>query len=110
MLTQEQIAEAAERLYQAEKQREQIRALTMTYDMDMDDAYAVQSGWVERKIADGEKVIGYKIGLTSKSMQLAMNIDTPDYGVLTDAMLFPSGSTLTASDFLEPRTDRRRGR
>lgn len=105
MLTDEQIAAAADRLYDAEKARRQISALTQTYDMDMDDAYAVQKRWVDRKIADGEQVIGYKIGLTSKSMQLAMNIDTPDYGVLTDAMLFANGSSIPAADFLDPRIE-----
>lgn len=105
MLSEEQIAEAAYRLYQAEKERVQIRALTQSFDMDMEDAYAVQRGWVDRKLADGEKIIGYKIGLTSKSMQLAMNIDTPDYGVLTDSMLFDNGSTIAAADFLDPRIE-----
>jgi len=105
MLTEDQIADAADRLYRAEKDRKQIRALTQSFDMDMEDAYAVQSGWVDRKLADGEKVIGYKIGLTSKAMQLAMNIDTPDYGVLTDAMHFENGSEITAADFLDPRIE-----
>ena len=105
MLSKQQIADAADQLYQAEKERQQIRALTLSFDMDMEDAYAVQKGWVDRKLADGEKVIGYKIGLTSRTMQLAMNINTPDYGVLTDAMQFASGSDITAADFLDPRIE-----
>ena len=105
MLTEEQIADAADRLYQAEKKRKQIKALTMSFDMNMEDAYAVQKGWVERKLDDGEKVIGYKIGLTSRTMQLAMNIDTPDYGVLTDAMMFANRSEISAADFLDPRIE-----
>ncbi len=105
MLTEVEVADAANRLYQAEKQRVQIKALSMSFDMNMDDAYAVQKAWVDRKLADGEKVIGYKIGLTSKSMQLAMNIDTPDYGVLTDAMRFEPGANLRAADFLDPRIE-----
>ena len=105
MLTEEQVVDAADRLYQAEKNRVQIKALTQTFDMDMEDAYRVQKGWVDRKVADGEKIIGYKIGLTSRSMQLAMNINTPDYGVLTDAMLFDDGGTIAAGDFLDPRIE-----
>jgi 2-oxo-hept-3-ene-1,7-dioate hydratase len=105
MLSKQQIADAADQLYQAEIQRQQIRALTLSFDMDMEDAYAVQKGWVDRKLADGEKVIGYKIGLTSRTMQLAMNINTPDYGVLTDAMQFASGSDIRAADFLDPRIE-----
>jgi 2-oxo-hept-3-ene-1,7-dioate hydratase len=105
LLTEAQIADAAERLYRAEKDRAQIRALSATLDMDMDDAYAIQRRWVERRLADGEQVIGYKIGLTSRAMQIAMNIDTPDYGVLTDAMRFRPGASIPAGDFLDPRIE-----
>ena len=105
MLTKEQIADAAGQLYQAEKDRVQIKALTQAFEMNMEDAYAVQKDWIDRKLADGEKIIGFKIGLTSRSMQLAMNIDTPDYGVLTDSMLFESGSTIAAGDFMDPRIE-----
>ena len=105
MLTQQQITVAADRLYQAEKEHEQIKALTMSFNMDMDDAYAIQKAWIDRRLKDGEKIIGYKIGLTSRTMQVAMNINTPDYGVLTDAMLFPNKSKLNAADYLDPRIE-----
>ena len=105
MLTQEDIDTAARLLYEAEKARIQIPALTLTYDMDMDDAYAVQKHWVDRKITEGAKVLGYKIGLTSRAMQSAMNIDTPDYGVLLDDMAYPDGASINAGDFTDPRLE-----
>ena len=105
MLTQEDIDTAAKLLYEAEKARIQIPALTLTYDMDMDDAYAVQKHWVDRKISEGAKVLGYKIGLTSRAMQSAMNIDTPDYGVLLDDMAYPDGASINAGDFTDPRLE-----
>ena len=106
MLTQQQITVAADRLYQAEKEHEQIKALTMSFNMDMDDAYAIQKAWIDRRLQDGEKIIGYKIGLTSRTMQVAMNINTPDYGVLTDAMLFPNKSRLwTPQIMYSPRSN-----
>jgi 2-oxo-hept-3-ene-1,7-dioate hydratase len=105
MLTPEEIDTAANLLYDAEKARIQIPALTLTYDMDMDDAYAVQKRWVDRKIAEGATVLGYKIGLTSRAMQSAMNIDTPDYGVLLDDMAYANGASITASDFTDPRLE-----
>ena len=105
MLTQEDIDTAAKLLYEAEKARIQIPALTLTYDMDMDDAYAVQKHWVDRKITEGAKVLGYKIGLTSRAMQSAMNIDTPDYGVLLDDMAYPDGASINAGDFTDPRLE-----
>ncbi|MFT5115641.1 MAG: 2-oxo-hept-3-ene-1,7-dioate hydratase [Parasphingorhabdus sp.] len=106
MLQKQDITTAAENLYRAEKARQQMPALTRQFpEMTMDDAYAIQSHWVGKKIADGESVIGYKIGLTSRAMQMAMNIDEPDYGVLLDSMNVPNGSTLKADDYLDPRVE-----
>lgn len=106
MLTQDQIKSAADRLYQAENDRKQIPALTLDYpNMDMDDAYAIQKCWVDRKIAEGDSVRGYKIGLTSRAMQMASKIDTPDYGVLLESMFFPDAAEIKASDFLDPRIE-----
>ncbi|RAU18924.1 2-oxo-hepta-3-ene-1,7-dioic acid hydratase [Nitrincola tibetensis] len=106
MLTTAQIEIAANRLHQAEVERKQIPALTLEYpDMDMADAYAIQKKWVDHKIEQGRKVIGYKIGLTSRAMQMASNIDEPDYGVLLDDMLFEDGATIRAADFLDPRIE-----
>lgn len=106
MLTTDDIAAAADQLYTAEKNRVQIAPLTLGHpDMDMDDAYAVQKAWVDRKIADGRTVTGYKIGLTSRAMQMAMKIDTPDFGVLLDDMMFADGATIRAADFTDPRIE-----
>lgn len=105
MLTPEQITDAANRLYEAEKARIQIPALTKSQAMDMDDAYAVQKAWVNRKVEDGAEVVGYKIGLTSRAMQMAVNIDQPDYGVLLDDMVFPNNSKIAANDFTDPRIE-----
>ncbi len=100
MLTPEQIQNAADRLYKAEKERQQIPAITLEHsDMTMDDAYKIQKSWVDRKIENGAKVRGYKIGLTSRAMQMAVNIDQPDYGVLLDDMFFADGAEIKASDF-----------
>jgi 2-oxo-hept-3-ene-1,7-dioate hydratase len=106
MLTDEQIKDAADRLYEAERARVQMPALTLSYpDMDMDDAYRVQKCWVDRKVAEGASVYGYKIGLTSRAMQMAVNIDTPDYGILLDDMVFANNGTIAANDFTDPRIE-----
>ena len=105
-LNADQIANAALALDAAERERTQIKPLTLDLDsMDMDDAYAVQAAWMDLKLARGAKVAGYKIGLTSRAMQQAMNIDTPDYGVLLDEMAFANGAQITAADFLDPRIE-----
>ncbi len=106
MLTESQIAAAADELYAAEINCQQIAALTLKYpDMTMEDAYAIQKVWVAKKLADGRSVKGYKIGLTSRAMQMAVNINEPDYGVLLDDMFFPDGEEIEAAKFLDPRIE-----
>jgi 2-oxo-hept-3-ene-1,7-dioate hydratase len=105
-ITPAEIRAAAEQLYEAERNHVQIRALTFANpDLDLDDAYAIQKAWVDRKIAAGQKVTGYKIGLTSRAMQIAMKIDTPDFGVLLDDMAIENGGNIRAADFTDPRIE-----
>ena len=105
-MTPEQIADAAERLFSAEQSAEQTGLLSLQVpQMDMDDAYAVQSALVERKIQSGRRRIGWKIGLTSRAMQMALNIDIPDSGVLLDDMWFDNGATVPAGRFIQPRIE-----
>ncbi|QQP52675.1 HpcG [Caligus rogercresseyi] len=71
----------------------------------MDDAYAVQNAIYKAKLTAGQKVIGWKIGLTSKAMQYALNIDIPDSGILFDDMLFETGATVSKGRFIQPRIE-----
>jgi 2-oxo-hept-3-ene-1,7-dioate hydratase len=106
MLTPGQVSEAAAALNAAERDRKQIGLLSLKHpDMTMDDAYAVQADWVKKKIAAGRKVIGWKIGLTSKAMQYALNIDIPDSGVLFDDMWFEDGAVIPEGRFIQPRIE-----
>ena len=95
MLTAEQIQDAAAALDEAERQRVQVKSVSLTYpQMDLADAYAIQQAWVDMKIARGASILGRKIGLTSRAMQQAMQIDEPDYGTLLDDMLFDDGADI----------------
>jgi len=106
MLTKDQIDAAAARLDEAERSRVQIGLLSLQYpEIGMDDAYAIQAAWERRKIAAGRRVIGWKIGLTSKAMQYALNIDIPDSGVLFDDMVFEDGATVPGNRFIQPRVE-----
>lgn len=105
-MTPEQISAAAEALFQAEATGTQIGLLSLAHPgMTMDDAYAVQKALVARRMAAGGRVIGWKIGLTSKAMQAALNIDIPDSGVLTDDMAFDSGAVIPRGRFIQPRVE-----
>jgi 2-oxo-hept-3-ene-1,7-dioate hydratase len=105
-LERDDIEAAAAALQEAERSHRQIAALTQRFpEMDMDDAYAVQSAWVQNKVAAGDPVIGYKIGLTSRVMQRAMKIDTPDFGVLLESMRFANRSDIAHASFTDPRIE-----
>jgi len=106
MLTIEQVKESARRHHEAEKTRTPMRAFSLQHpDMSIEDGYAVQAEWIKIKEAEGRKVIGRKVGLTSRAMQLAMNIDEPDFGTLLDDMLFENGAVIPAKDFIDPRLE-----
>ena len=105
-LTEGQIRSEAELLDAAEANRRQVRQTTGVYEgMTIDDAYRVQAAWRSLRLARGERVVGHKIGLTSRAMQQAMNIDTPDSGFLTDAMVFEPGAPVAAADFCDLRLE-----
>ena len=66
--------------------RERERLTVQFAQLSPDDAYSIQEAGVELRLSRGEKVIGYKMGLTSKAKREQMNLHSPIYGVLTDAM------------------------
>lgn len=101
-----QIDAAAQALLAAEAERRQIGLLSVAHpDMTLDDAYAIQTTQMQPKLDAGRHVIGWKIGLTSKVMQDALGIDTPDSGVLYDDMLFESGARVPNTRYIEPRVE-----
>lgn len=63
-------------------------------EMTVEDSYAVQRLWRRRREQAGGRVVGHKIGLTSRAMQEATGIDEPDYGVIFDDQVRRSGAVL----------------
>ena len=97
---------AAAALLNAEEKRSQIGLLSLVNpEMDMNDAYAIQRGILAAKTKAGKKIIGWKIGLTSKAMQKTLNIDIPDSGILFDDMLFPNQGYVPKGRFIQPRVE-----
>ena len=79
----------ATELNQAEKSRTQIEHFSKRYpDMTIEDGYRINRAWMQIKFAEGRTMIGHKIGLTSRAMQQASQIDEPDYGTLLDDMRY----------------------
>ena len=105
-MTPDQITEAAASLFAAEITGHQIGLLSRAYpNMTLDDAYAVQRALVDQRKSTGRRIIGWKIGLTSRAMQDALKIETPDSGVLFDDMQFEHGSTVPEGRFIQPRIE-----
>jgi 2-oxo-hept-3-ene-1,7-dioate hydratase len=105
-MTPEQIEAAARALLGAEDSGAQIGLLSLAHPgMTLDAAYAVQAAVVALKRARGRHRIGWKIGLTSRAMQQALGITTPDSGVLLDDMLFADGAVVPACRFIQPRVE-----
>jgi 2-oxo-hept-3-ene-1,7-dioate hydratase len=97
---------AADMLTMAEKERKQAVQLSKTWPgITMEDAYAISTEVADRKIAAGAKLIGFKVGLTSKAMQRSSQIDEPDYGHLLDSMLIADGARVAHENFCLPRVE-----
>lgn len=100
------IAKLALELENAEVSRVQRRQISLDHpEVTIDDAYAIQAAWMALKAKQGRRVIGYKIGLTSKAMQRSSNISEPDTGVLLDTMRMVSGAKIETASFIEPRIE-----
>ncbi|WP_321339594.1 2-oxo-hept-4-ene-1,7-dioate hydratase [uncultured Cohaesibacter sp.] len=106
MLSDHDIQTAAADLLEAERTRELIGLLSVRHpNITLDDAYAIQAAQMPHKQAQGRSIIGWKIGLTSKVMQDALGISTPDSGVLYDDMDFADGALISATRFIQPRIE-----
>lgn len=94
-------------LFEAMVAREAVSPLTSRgEDISIDDAYHISLRMLERRQASGAKVIGKKIGVTSKAVQNMLNVHQPDFGYLTDDMVFNSGEVMPISErLIAPRAE-----
>ena len=105
MFSEELTAQLAAELDQSERTRVQVEHFSKRYPgMTIEDGYAVSRAWMKLKAAQGRSVIGHKIGLTSRAMQIASQITEPDYGTLLDDMLYGPGD-IPQDRFIAPRVE-----
>lgn len=96
----------AKQLLQAEQDRVGTVALTEQDSFfTIQDAYAVQLEIIRQKVAQGQTVVGKKIGLTSIAMQNLLGVDEPDYGHLLDGMVVENGSELSFERVMQPKVE-----
>lgn len=106
MLSDEVRARLAADLAQAERSRQPITPLTdANPEIDVVDAYEIQLINIRQRIAEGAKVVGHKVGLSSKAMQDMMGVDEPDYGHLLDEMQVYEDRPVRSADYLYPRVE-----
>ncbi|ARR76212.1 2-keto-4-pentenoate hydratase [Mycobacterium intracellulare subsp. yongonense] len=98
--------ELAADLAQAERSGEPIAPLTAAYpDIDVVDAYEIQLINIRQRVAEGARVLGHKVGLSSKAIQQMMGVDEPDYGHLLDEMQLFEDTPVKANRYLYPRVE-----
>ncbi len=101
----EQIARCGNELYSAMQDRRTIAPLTDQHaGISIDDAYHISLQMLERRLEAGESIIGKKIGVTSKSVQSMLNVHQPDFGYLTNAMVF-SDEMPISERLIQPRAE-----
>ncbi len=105
-LTDSQVATIAAAHEQARVTVQSITAPSFQYEgMNLDDAYACQRAWVDLQIEGGARLIGHKIGLTSRAMQSQMLINEPDFGALLDYMAMTDGAEIPAAGYTDPKLE-----
>lgn len=105
-MDQNQIIAIADELAEAERNRSMVPRLTARYpEMTIEDSYAVQNEWRRRSEAAGRRLVGRKIGLTSKVMQEATGITEPDYGAIFDDMVYENGSVIEHGQYTGVRIE-----
>jgi hypothetical protein len=106
MLSDAERKKAADILMAAQKDRKQATQLHITFpNITIEDSYAISTEVAQRKVKAGARLIGHKVGLTSKAMQRSSMIDEPDYGYILDDQLIADGAKVKHSDFCKPRVE-----
>jgi len=96
----------ADVLYKAARTRTPIPPLTDTHpDMTVADAYAIQSALCERLLADGDRVVGYKLGLTSAPMQQMFGVNEPDFAPVLASGVVDDGAAVDCGRFIQPKAE-----
>ena len=96
----------ADELYRALRDKRTVPPLIARHpELTIDDAYAISLAALERRKADGERVIGKKIGVTSKAVQDMLGVHQPDFGFLTDRMFIEGDIDVAANGLIAPRAE-----
>lgn len=106
-MDKEKIKQYGDNLFDCMKNRTTIAPITeQESDITIEDAYHISLQMLQRRLDDGEKVIGKKIGVTSKAVQNMLNVHQPDFGYLTDRMVYSNCSEMPISEeLIQPKAE-----
>jgi len=101
-----ELAQLGDELYGAWKTRQMRAPLTARIPtLTIDDAYAIQQRMVARRLEQGERVVGKKIGVTSQVVQQMLDVHQPDFGILLSGMHYKDGSAIPMDTLIQPRAE-----
>lgn len=105
-ITDQEAQAFADQLFDARRSGVPVHAFTEARpELGLEDGYAIQRHLVERLLAQGELISGYKLGLTSLAMQELLKVDQPDFGPVFATGVFPDGTELAVDRFIAPRIE-----
>lgn len=101
-----QILQLGDELYEALSSRQTVSPLTSRgFDITIEDAYHIQQQMLSRRLANGEKIIGKKIGVTSKVVMDMLGVYQPDFGYLLDGMVYNEGESIPMNTLIQPKAE-----
>ncbi len=101
--TVEEIASQLRNAVKIDKPIQPIREIIGVEDIDT--AYAIQRVNTQHRISKGARIVGKKIGLTSKAVQAQLGVDQPDYGILFNTMEVLTGDTVSWEELMQPKVE-----
>jgi 2-oxopent-4-enoate/cis-2-oxohex-4-enoate hydratase len=105
-MTPEQLTRLGDELYTALTTRQVLPPLTERHpEITIDDAYHVQQRMIARRLEKGERVVGKKIGVTSKAVMSMLNVHQPDFGYLLSGMIFNEGEAIPRDSLIQPKAE-----
>ncbi len=105
-MDQQQITQLGDELYEALTAGKTVSPLTSRgFEISIEDAYHIQQRMLARRIEKGEKVVGKKIGVTSKAVMNMLGVGQPDFGYLLDGMVYNEGESIPMDTLIQPKAE-----
>jgi 2-oxopent-4-enoate/cis-2-oxohex-4-enoate hydratase len=100
------ITQLGDELYDALTQCKTVTPLTSRHaDITIEDGYRIQERLIARRMGAGEKVVGKKIGVTSKAVMNMLGVGQPDFGWLLDGMIYNEGESIPIDTLIQPKAE-----